>query len=129
MFVFPVRVYIEDTDLGGIVYYVNYLKFLERARTEFLRHRVLEQHALQQQGYIFVVKQLQCDYKIPAELDDLLQVSVEVAKLGSASVTFEQQVLRGEDVLSRACVEVVCVDAHTKRPRRFPSQIKQIFSA
>ncbi len=127
LFEFPVRVYIEDTDIGGIVYYVNYLKFMERARTEFLRSHKIEQQDLQQQGFLFVVKSVNCDYLASAKLDDQLTISVEVAKCSAASVTFLQSI-RTNQLLTRAEVVVVCVNAETMRPCRFPSQIRQIFS-
>lgn len=127
-FEFPIRVYIEDTDIGGIVYYVNYLKFMERARTEFLRSHNIEQHDLKQQGYLFVVKSAKCDYLASAKLDDQLTVSVEVLKCSAASVTFSQ-CIRSNTLLTRGEVVVVCVDATTMKPCRFPPQIKRIFSS
>lgn len=127
MFSFAVRVYIEDTDLGGIVYYVNYLKFMERARTEFLRLHAVEQQLLKQQGYLFVVKNTQCDYKLPAQLDDLLDISVEIERLTAASVVFKQSVRRADLVLCTATVEVVCVNEKSMKPCRFPNGIKNIF--
>ncbi|MCJ8300996.1 MAG: tol-pal system-associated acyl-CoA thioesterase [Pseudomonadales bacterium] len=128
-FRFAVRVYIEDTDIGGIVYYVNYLKFMERARTEFLRAHAVEQQLLQQQGYLFVVKSLNCDYKHSAKLDDQLEVTVTIDKIKAASVVFVQSVLHQQKVLCSAVVEVVCVSTATMRPIRFPQQIKQIFAS
>ncbi len=127
LFEFPIRVYIEDTDIGGIVYYVNYLKFMERARTEFLRSHKIEQHDLKQQGYLFVVKSAKCDYLASAKLDDQLTVNVDVLKCSAASVTFEQCVHTNK-LLARAQIVVVCVNAETMKPCRFPSQIRQIFS-
>ena len=127
MFEFPIRVYIEDTDIGGIVYYVNYLKFMERARTEFLRSHKIEQQDLQQQGFLFVVKSANCDYLASAKLDDQLTISVEVAKCSAASVTF-LQTIHTHQLLTRAEVVVVCVNAETMKPCRFPPQIRQIFS-
>jgi len=126
-FEFPVRVYIEDTDLGGIVYYVNYLKFMERARTEFLRSFAIEQESLQLQGYLFVVKSVQCDYKASAKLDDALIIRTQVIKHTAASVTFEQQVCHQQTILCSAIVDVVCVNKESMKPTRFPAQIKQIF--
>ena len=128
-FRFAVRVYIEDTDIGGIVYYVNYLKFMERARTEFLRAHAVEQQLLQQQGYLFVVKSLNCDYKHSAKLDDQLEITVTIDKIKAASVVFVQSVLHQQKVLCSAVVEVVCVSTATMRPIRFPQQIKQIFAS
>lgn len=126
LFEFPVRVYIEDTDLGGIVYYVNYLKFMERARTEFLREYEISQQQLQQQGYLFVVKSVACDYKASAKLDDLLQVTVAIERISAASVVFVQRVI-GDKLFCSAQVTVVCVNANTMKPCRFPKNIKQIF--
>lgn len=126
VFEFPIRVYIEDTDIGGIVYYVNYLKFMERARTEFLRQHQISQQQLMQQGYLFVVKSAACDYKASAKLDDLLTVSVEITNATAASVVFKQSVC-SDRLLCEAKVTVVCVDASTMKPCRMPGQIKQIF--
>jgi acyl-CoA thioester hydrolase len=93
-FFWPVRVYYEDTDNGGVVYYANYLKFMERARTEWLRTRGVEQDVLvQQQGVIFAVRSAQLDYLKPARFNQLLAVSVNVVQVGKASLTFEQRVI------------------------------------
>jgi tol-pal system-associated acyl-CoA thioesterase len=127
LFEFPIRVYIEDTDIGGIVYYVNYLKFMERARTEFLRSHKIEQYDLQRQGFLFVVKSVSCDYLASAKLDDQLTISVAVEKCSAASVTFLQSI-HTNTLLTRAKIIVVCVNAETMRPCRFPLQIRQIFS-
>ena len=90
-FVWPVRVYYEDTDAGGVVYYANYLKFMERARTEWLRTRGFEQDVLiKEQDLVFAVRSLSIDYLRPARLDDLLQVRVTVSELRRASIVFEQ---------------------------------------
>jgi tol-pal system-associated acyl-CoA thioesterase len=127
LFEFPIRVYIEDTDLGGIVYYVNYLKFMERARTEFLRLHGFAQQDLQQQGYLFVVKSVNCDYRASAVLDDELKVTVSVTKSSAASVSFEQKIF-SDKLLCNAQIEVVCVDAISMKPKRFPKSIKQVFT-
>lgn len=128
VFEFPIRVYIEDTDVGGIVYYVNYLKFMERARTELLRHYQISQQQLKQQGYLFVVKSVNCDYKASAVLDDQLSVSVSVKKTSAAAVTFYQEI-RSDKLLCSALVVVVCVSEKDMKPVRFPDQIKQIFKS
>lgn len=125
------RVYIEDTDMGGIVYYVNYLKFLERARTELLRHLGYNQHQLQQDGILFVVHRVECDYLKSACLDDELLVRVDVTNQTATSLQFSQVVsCKGdEDVLCRAEVKVVCVNGGTMRPRRIPAEIADRFKS
>jgi acyl-CoA thioester hydrolase len=125
-FSWPARVYWEDTDGGGIVYYANYLKYLERARTEWLRARGYSQQALaQEQGIIFTVVSLQVDYRAPARLDDTLQVSCVPVPEGMASMRFSQRIHRlGADsvaqLLLEANVRVACLDARSLRPRRLP---------
>ena len=121
VFTWPVRIYYEDTDAGGIVFYANYLKFFERARTEWLRSRGVDQHALaQQDGAMFVVKHASVDYQAPARLDDVLNLTLEIEKLGRASVHFVQQAWCGELLLCSAQVKVGCVDTVTLRPRALP---------
>jgi acyl-CoA thioester hydrolase len=120
-FTWAVRVYYEDTDAGGIVFYANYLKFFERARTEWLRARgVGQQELLEREGAVFVVKSVSLDYHAPARLDDELTLSLTVQKLGRASVQFAQQAWRGDQLLVEATVKVGCVDAATLRPRSLP---------
>ena len=120
-FSWPVRVYYEDTDAGGIVYYANYLKFFERARTEWLRAvGAGHQAMLQAHGAIFVVKSSNVDFHAPARLDDMLKLTLDINKLGRASVVFAQQIWRGESLLTSAHVKVGCVDAHSMRPRALP---------
>ena len=121
--VFPwqVRVYYEDTDAGGIVFYANYLKFFERARTEWLRAAGVGQQALlQEDGVIFVVKNTSVDYHAPARLDDVLKLTLSIEKVGRASVQFVQQAWRDELLLVSARVKVGCVDALTLRPSALP---------
>jgi acyl-CoA thioester hydrolase len=121
VFTWPVRVYYEDTDAGGIVFYANYLKFFERARTEWLRAAgVGQQELLEREGAVFVVKSASLDYHAPARLDDQLQLTLTIEKLGRASVQFVQQAWRGEQLLTSASVKVGCVDAETLRPRSLP---------
>jgi acyl-CoA thioester hydrolase len=117
----PVRVYWEDTDAGGVVYYANYLKFMERARTEWLRALGVHQEALRaQEGVQFVVAGMQVRYLAPAKLDDLLTVTVSVAEQGKASMLLEQQVWRGDTLLAQGQVRVGCVDALTLTAKRLP---------
>jgi acyl-CoA thioester hydrolase len=126
-FLWPARVYWEDTDGGAIVYYANYLRYLERARTEWLRARGHSQQLLARDpGILFPVVSLQVDYRAPARLDDLLQISCEPQAEGPASLRFLQRIYRSGDdgalgqVLVEATVRVACVDARTLRPRRPP---------
>jgi acyl-CoA thioester hydrolase len=121
VFTWTVRVYYEDTDAGGIVYYANYLKFFERARTEWLRALGIHQQALlDMDGAAFVVRSARIDYVAAARLDDELTLTLQVEKLGRASVQFAQQAWRGDTLLSSADVKVGCIDAATMRPRAVP---------
>ena len=124
------RVYWEDTDAGGVVFYANYLKFFERARTEWLRARGVAQQALREQtGAIFVVADVQLKYLASAKLDDELVVTVEVVNQGAASIEFAQQVWRGETLLAQGRIRVGCVDATSLRPRRLPLQVVEAMRA
>lgn len=124
-FRWPSRVYWEDTDGGGIVYYANYLRFLERARTEWLRSLGYSQRALAlEPGIVFTVVNLEIAYRKPARLDDELVTTCEPVAEGAATIRFAQRIHRGEveaaTVLVEASVRVACVDARTWRPRRLP---------
>ena len=127
-FCWPARVYWEDTDGGGIVYYANYLRFLERARTEWLRaHGHSQQELVRAAGIIFTVVSLRIDYRAPARLDDELQITCEPQAEGAASLRFLQRIYRGgaaathaHNLLVEANVRVACVDARTLRPKRLP---------
>jgi acyl-CoA thioester hydrolase len=122
-FTWAARVYYEDTDAGGLVFYANYLKFFERARTEWLRARGIHQRQLlEQQGAALVVKRANIDYHAPARLDDDLTLTLSVEKLGRASVHFAQQAWRGEQLLVSASVKVGCIDATSLRPRSLPPE-------
>lgn len=118
-----VRVYIEDTDAGGIVYYVNYLRFMERARSEWLRARGYSQQTLLERGIQLVVHSVASRYHRPARLDDLLQVTATAGELRGARLVFHQQVMKGGVMLSDAEVVIACVDASTLRPRRWPVEL------
>jgi len=121
---FTVRVYWEDTDAGGVVFYANYLKFFERARTEWLRSLGVEQGTLQAQtGAIFVVTEVQLRYLASAKLDDLIQVTVKLVQQRQASMQLEQQAWRGDTLLAQGLVRVGCVQAASLRPRRMPEQV------
>jgi acyl-CoA thioester hydrolase len=123
-FEWPVRVYWEDTDAGGVVYYANYLKFLERSRTEWLRSLGHSQTALAvDPGILFMVVNLQVEYLKPARLDDALLVTCEPERDGRVALRIRQRILRdapGREPLLLAELRVACLDAHSRRPRRIP---------
>ncbi len=114
------RVYIEDTDAGGIVYYVNYLKFMERARTEFMRSLGYGKNYIFSSNLMFVVRDVAVTYMLPARLDDELEVTATIAQLRGAGIVFHQRVRRREEVLAQGEVTVACVDRVEIKPRRLP---------
>lgn len=124
IFRWTLRIYYEDTDAGGIVYYANYLKFFERARTEWLRQVGINQieMALQYQA-MFVVKSTTIDYHLPAQLDDELVITTVVEKMGRASLVFVQEAWRKDQCLVSARFKVGCVDAQTVRPCAIPMSV------
>lgn len=123
-FRWPVRVYYEDTDAGGVVYFANYLKFMERARTEWLRAHGFELTDLEaRHGIVFVVRAVEIDYLRPGRLNDALQVTLKLAGSGRAHIVVVQQVLRGGDVLAEARVRIVCVGTKTMKPARIPQAV------
>lgn len=123
-FVWPVRVYYEDTDVGGVVYYANYLRFFERARTEMLRDRGYEQDDLiEQRNIIFAVRSAQIEYLKPAKFNDQLLVSAKVGVAKQASVTFEQEVTRSGEVLCKGKVRIACLNNDTLRPCIIPEDL------
>jgi len=123
-FVLPVRIYYEDTDAGGIVYHANYLKFMERARTEWLRSLGFEQNELARaHGVFFVVKKIAIDYLRPARFNDEIAVVSRLARCGRASMEFEQNVVHGSAEITRAQVKVGCVDVRTLRPSAIPTEV------
>lgn len=122
----PIRVYIEDTDAGGIVYYANYLKFMERARTECLRGCGIELDVWQHQHRrLFVVRHVSVDFKQPARFNEQLLVSANIMTINPASIELEQAVTRDDKLLCKAKVGLACVDADTLRPTRIPVTIKE----
>lgn len=129
----PLRVYIEDTDAGGIVYYVNYLKFMERARTEFLRDLGFAKTAVLEDGKLLVVHSLNTQYKRPALLDESLTVTAKVTKLARAAITFEQNILRNGELLCTGEVKIACVEPATAtqsmRPSALPNDMYSAISA
>lgn len=126
-FVWPVRVYYEDTDAGGVVYYANYLKFMERARTEWLRLLGVEQDVLRaKDGVLLMVHSLSVRYVQPARFNEALDVSVVVQQMRKARITFAQQVLHGQRVLCDSEVTIACVDEASGKPCAFPADLVQI---
>ena len=129
-FTLPVRVYYEDTDAGGVVYYANYLKFCERARTEWLRTLGVSQQALiDEQGLAFVVRSVQADYLASARLDDALEVVTRVAMLRRASILFEQQVMRGQELLFTTRVLLASIDLHRQKPVAMPASLHALLES
>lgn len=129
-FSWPVRIYYEDTDSGGVVYYANYLKFMERARTEWLRQYGFEQDVMRRdQGVMFAVRSVQADFLKPARFNDLLAVTAEVTEKRSASLTFAQQVICNENtplVLCTGQIRIACIDAERLRPCPIPKEILEV---
>jgi acyl-CoA thioester hydrolase len=123
-YLFPVRVYYEDTDAAGLVYYANYLKFAERARTEMLRRLGVEQERLRAEtGLVFVVRRCAADYLLPARLDDDLVVGTRLKALGGASLDLDQDVRRGDAVLVRLAFQIACL-GQGGRPQRLPPVLR-----
>jgi tol-pal system-associated acyl-CoA thioesterase len=117
------RVYIEDTDAGGIVYYVNYLKFMERARTEWMRALGFDRESIFSHELMFVVQEAAVNYIQPAMLDDVLQVTASLVKRGGASMVLRQRVLREDAVLAQGTIKIACVDRLSVMPRRMPGPL------
>lgn len=130
-FAWPVRIYYEDTDAGGVVYYTNYLKFMERARTEWLRAQGFEQpELLRDHSVIFVVRAVQIEYLRPALFNDLLKVSVHLHQTGRSWIELDQTVERPEggqdpELLVKARVKIVCVNGQTFKPVQIPAPIRE----
>jgi acyl-CoA thioester hydrolase len=123
-FALPVRVYYEDTDAGGVVYYAGYLRFLERARTEWLRRLGVDQSRLiDESGLAFAVRSLAVDYLKPARLDDMLDVVAELESLGRAQVVFAQRIERNGETLVTASVRVACLDLKRNRATAIPKDL------
>lgn len=127
--VYPLRVYYEDTDAAGIVYYANYLKFIERARTEMMRIAgISHSGSLSDAGAMFIVRRCTVDYRLPARLDDCLDVHTRMLRLGGATIDVEQIVRRGDEVLVSAVLKLACIDRAGK-PVRLPAALRQALGA
>ncbi len=123
----PIRIYYEDTDMHGIVYYANYLKYLERARTEFLRSNGFEQDVLiSEQNVAFAVRAVQMDYLKPAKFNDNLLVLTQIATLKRASLVFQQAIVRADnnrEIINKAVIKVACLDAPSMKVKAIPQQM------
>jgi acyl-CoA thioester hydrolase len=125
---FPIRIYYEDTDAGGVVYHASYLNFCERARTELLRDVGFNQSSIvEKTGHLFVVRSAALDYRKPAVLDDSLNIATKINKIGNASIEFQQDIVRGDSVLVQVTITIVCVN-EKMRPTRVPDDIRQALS-
>ena len=129
-FILPLRVYYEDTDTAGIVYYANYLRYLDRGRTEWLRALGVEQLRLAEEtGIVFAVRSLNIEYLKPARLDDRLAVLTELTLAGRAQVMLKQWIERGGETLVEATVRVACLDAKKMKPAALPAEIRRKMGA
>ena len=129
-FDFPQRVYFEDTDAGGVVYHAQYIKFLERARTEWLRYLGFTNSELERKyKMLFVVSEIAVEFIKPARLDDAINISVSIENLGRVRVMFHQEIRRGEDALVKARVTVATVAAETFKPIEIPTDVKKKMEA
>jgi tol-pal system-associated acyl-CoA thioesterase len=122
-FSIPIRVYIEDTDAGGIVYYVNYLKFMERCRTEYMRAQGFDKNFIFNSDLMFVVRGVAVQYLRPAILDDEVLATARITEISGATMTMVQSVRRGEDVLAQGEVKMACVGKSGLKPRRIPKEM------
>ncbi|MCI2392947.1 tol-pal system-associated acyl-CoA thioesterase [Aliiroseovarius sediminis] len=122
---FPIRVYYEDTDMAGIVYYANYLRYIERARSDWVREIGIDQNAMREDGLVFAVRRVEADYLSSARFDEELQVETSVQQVTGARLVMEQVVKRGEERLFEALVTIVCV-SDTGQPARLPANIRRL---
>ena len=123
-FDWPIRVYYEDTDAGGIVFFANYLKFFERARTEWLRACGIDQHKLaEENGVVFIVSETAVQYRTPARLDDVLTIASRIERVGKASVEFVQEARRGDTLLAVGTIRIGCVELATLKPVVLPASV------
>lgn len=123
--ILPIRVYYEDTDMAGIVYYANYLRYIERGRSDWVRGLGIDQNAMKAQGLVFAVRRVEADYLMPARLDDELVVETEVVQVTGARLVMDQVVRRGKDRLFHAIVTVVVIN-EAGQPARMPANIRQM---
>jgi len=122
---FPLRVYYEDTDMGGVVYHANYLRFIERARSDWVRQLGNDQNAMRDAGIVWVVRRIECDYVAAARFDDELTVETDMTSISGARLVMDQVVKRGEDTIFKAQVTAVCMNDRG-RPVRLPAEIRAL---
>jgi acyl-CoA thioester hydrolase len=122
---FPIRVYYEDTDMGGVVYYANYLRFIERARSEWVRQLGNDQNAMKAAGIVWVVRRIEADYLATAKFEDELVIETSVTSVSTARLVMDQIVRRGEKEIFRASVTAVCMN-EAGRPVRLPAEIRAL---
>lgn len=127
-FHWPARVYIEDTDAGGIVFYVNYLKFMERARTELLRSIGFEHYIRSEEDFMFVVADAQIRYRKPALMDDQIFITAQVVEMTRATVLFKQTVERDGDILAEGHIKIACVTRSSMKPRAHPERFTRLLN-
>ncbi|EEX08199.1 tol-pal system-associated acyl-CoA thioesterase [Ruegeria lacuscaerulensis ITI-1157] len=123
--VFPIRVYYEDTDMGGVVYHANYLRYIERARSDWVRNLGNDQNAMREAGIVWVVRRVEADYLASARFDDELIVETEVVAISGVRLTMAQLIRRGETEIFRATVTAVCIN-RDGRPIRLPAEIRAL---
>ncbi len=123
--VYPIRVYYEDTDMGGVVYHANYLRYIERARSDWVRNLGNDQNAMRDAGIVWVVRRVEADYLATAKFDDELTVETRMVSISGVRLTMEQLVRRGETDIFRATVTAVCINSDGK-PIRLPAEIRAL---
>jgi len=121
-----VKIYYEDTDAGGVVYYANYLRYMERARTEHLLEKGIDVSEYHKKGYLFAVVHADINYKKPARLGELIEVTTEVTGITSVTITMQHQIFRGDNLLVEATVKLACIN-NEGRPQRLPAEFKSLF--
>lgn len=123
----PVRIYVEDTDYTGVVYHSNHLKYMERARTEWLLNLGYSLTEMENEGFIFVIFKVEVKYLLPLRLHDLIEVTATISHIGKSSITFVQTITNKENncIYTEANVVIVCVDKHTLRPRSIPPSLRE----
>ncbi|WP_281996066.1 tol-pal system-associated acyl-CoA thioesterase [Ruegeria faecimaris] len=123
--VYSAKVYYEDTDMGGVVYHANYLKYIERARSDYVRRLGNDQNAMRDAGIVWVVRRIEAEYLAPAKFDDNLEIETEIKSLSGVRLIMAQVVKRGEEEIFRAIVTAVCMNAQGK-PVRLPAEIRAL---
>lgn len=122
---FAIRVFYEDTDMAGIVYYANYLRYIERARSDWVRQIGIDQLAMKEQGVVFAVRRVEADYIAPAQFDDVLDVRTVLTQRSAARMVMRQRIWRGESLIFAADVTIVCIAASGK-PARLPAKLRAL---